>query len=1642
MAEKDVSLVIKAKEQATKAIDSVADALRVLSEVQQEVAGSASKTDGVLAQLRDELANLDREARGLAALNRVAKELDKAANAVGRLDAAAAAAVDEQKKLGAASAAASENTAKLRKAADEAKAAYERQKSAVAGLTAEQRKDEAATKAARAERDRLKQAMNEANSALRTAEGNERRLATQLEKSGETAKRQQDALSEANAELEKISGLANKASSALGGVGVTQAAVAEASARAAADMQRVNAAMNASTTQRSGSASVAGAKSSLQAWREAEAEVKRLAIAMKGVEQPTREMQTAMLLAQATARKAKQDYTEQRMELALLARNKREAASATVQETTTSQQSVAVQRQLAPAVRATGAAMGGTAAQTFRLRDAFRGVYGESRQAMNMFQRMRAEILSLTASYVGLYAAITGIGSVIDAQRAIEAAQSRLGVVFQQNTRKVGAEIQWLRGEAKRLGIEFSTLSDEYGKFAISANTAGFSMEATRRIFLSVAEAGRVAKLSNEQLNGTFLALTQMISKGKITAEELRRQLGDRLPGAFEMMAQALGMTTAELDKLMSEGKVFSTEKNMLAFADQLTKSFGAQLPAALQTTTTEMGRWQNTMFEARKLIGDGGFWEGFGNMLRELNDQFASEAGQRFFTNLGVALGKLLGIVPSLVENIDKFILLFKVFATLKTSQVIMGLMGNFQGLSGNMVKARADVIGLTLAMHMFATTSNGPVRGALAGLVGTMTALRGVMIGLAATARALWIAIGGLPGLIITGLTFLISHLAGKWLTSVDKATEALNEHERIVGRVSEAYMAAKGEVENWKKALEDLTATEIELNTARLQEQLADARKDALQALIDSTSGLGLFTKGAERDAFEDLIRQFRRGEISAVDFKTAVDRIAQADPNLDRKLIEPLLKIASAAASAEAGIDKNNAALRVKQGVATEADRALLGLADALDTANAAADTSTIDAYTAALKKLGEAVPDIAQQMKFTDARKEIEDAAQAAVDALGLTGYTVESAIAQARSFGNEDLVGKLTAVLDTRNKALEALLRDEASSGGRSYIDKLIGAESGGNRTARNPNSSATGLAQFTERTWAAEFAKVMPTLFRQLGGTFDQYGAKGSKQILDMRLDPETTRKLLESFTENNARTLAAQGFAATDTNKYLAHFLGVADALKVLAAPGGTPLEELVSARSRAANPEVFGRNRTAADLIGWSAGKMGVSDAQLGVQSRVTDLIAEAQKKQTEFNAGIEEAIKQREFEIAQMQRTEREQKVMEALQKAEAEAIKDKVALTDEQRTAIRASVEAQYDAEAAERGQQAILKANTDLLRARNIEQTRAEFIAEGIAQAKVDAESAYGRELAHTLGLIFDITKAENDRKKQQETVDAGVSNLQAQQQALMEAITFAQEQGNSGLVDTLKLQLTDLNAQLIVAIDNALAFYRALDPATNPSAAAAIMGLENLRAKTAAMGQASVVSAEQINRSFADGAVNAFDRFAEAIANGENAWSSFKDAFLQFAADFLRQIAQMILQTVILNAISGGMGGGGGGLGGFISGLFRHDGGMVGSGGGYRSVWAGHFASAVRYHSGGIVGLKPNEVPAILEKGEEVLDANDPRHRNNGGGGEPTLNAKIVNVLDGPDVMANALADERGQRVLLNFFRNNARAIQGALNT
>lgn len=426
----------------------------------------------------------------------------------------------------------------------------------------------------------------------------------------------------------------------------------------------------------------------------------------------------------------------------------------------------------------------------------------------------------------------------------------------------------------------------------------------------------------------------------------------------------------------------------------------------------------------------------------------------------------------------------------------------------------------------------------------------------------------------------------------------------------------------------------------------------------------------------------------------------------------------------------------------------------------------------------------------------------------------------------------------------------------------------------------------------------------------------------------------------------------------------------------------------------------------------------------------------------EEQAKFVASLLEENSAREFQISLLDETERQQLVLKALREAEAGAAAVGLELTKAQRDTIEEGVTRLYDEGKAREAIKIIEEARLELATARGEVETREAFILRKTAdnEAALLATTQERRDAYTTmLGQQYDMEAS----KRRQKELEEGVSDLEQQRAELQRQILFAQETGDAGGMARLQEQLVAVNAALTDAYNKSILFWEGIG---GSKADAAILKLNGAKAQVADTGQRAVVTGKQINEAFASTATSAIDGFAQQLAETGDVFGSLRDAFLQFAADFLRQIAQMIIQQLILNAIGGGGGGGGGqgGVGGFIAGLFKaptkHTGGPVNSGGGLRTVGPWDFVGATRYHGGGIVGQAPDEVPAILLRNEEVLTEDDPRHRNNGGLSAGGGSVKVTNVFDPGDMLAKGLATESGEREFLNFVGRNSAAFKAAI--
>lgn len=178
---------------------------------------------------------------------------------------------------------------------------------------------------------------------------------------------------------------------------------------------------------------------------------------------------------------------------------------------------------------------------------------------------------------------------------------------------------------------------------------------------------------------------------------------------------------------------------------------------------------------------------------------------------------------------------------------------------------------------------------------------------------------------------------------------------------------------------------------------------------------------------------------------------------------------------------------------------------------------------------------------------------------------------------------------------------------------------------------------------------------------------------------------------------------------------------------------------------------------------------------------------------------------------------------------------------------------------------------------------------------------------------------------------------------------------------------------------------------------------------------------------------SLRDGIANFFTNIANGSKGALDSLKDFVRGFAQqMAALAARALATFLLLST-LDAIYPGLGKAtAAALG--VNSSVKHGGGMVGSGM-TRNVHPAVFAAAPRYHTGGIAGLKPNEVPAILQRGEEVLTKNDPRHASN----NPGAGTRVVNVFD-PSFVPNQMDSAAGERVILNVIGRNPGRVQQLL--
>jgi len=187
----------------------------------------------------------------------------------------------------------------------------------------------------------------------------------------------------------------------------------------------------------------------------------------------------------------------------------------------------------------------------------------------------------------------------------------------------------------------------------------------------------------------------------------------------------------------------------------------------------------------------------------------------------------------------------------------------------------------------------------------------------------------------------------------------------------------------------------------------------------------------------------------------------------------------------------------------------------------------------------------------------------------------------------------EGAASQITAIAGKAIDAgLKATLRQAAARTGATFdvLYKIAERESAFDAGAKAATSSAAGLFQFIEQTWFAMvknhgakhgLGNFAADIERDATGRFAVADAARRAQILDLRFDAAAASSLAgELVAENKAALEANLGRAATPGEVYAAHFLGVAGAKKLAAAPRDARAADLLPAAAKANAPVFYDR------------------------------------------------------------------------------------------------------------------------------------------------------------------------------------------------------------------------------------------------------------------------------------------------------------------------------------------------------------------------------------------------------------------------------------------------------------------------------
>lgn len=228
---------------------------------------------------------------------------------------------------------------------------------------------------------------------------------------------------------------------------------------------------------------------------------------------------------------------------------------------------------------------------------------------------LAAELKNLAGAYLGVQAIQQALGAIVRTTVEFDGVRQKLKYVT-GDMDSAKAKFDEISKSAQSMGLSAVDSAASFASLAAATKGTRLEGEQTTVIFNGMMKAAASMHLSNEEVKASFMALAQIASKGVVSMEELRQQLGERLPPVMQLSAKAMGMSTAELNKLIATGTLASSEF-LPIFGKAMNEAFTGAASNA-QTLGGQITNLKNELTILLDKIGSGGLGVGLKMIMND----------------------------------------------------------------------------------------------------------------------------------------------------------------------------------------------------------------------------------------------------------------------------------------------------------------------------------------------------------------------------------------------------------------------------------------------------------------------------------------------------------------------------------------------------------------------------------------------------------------------------------------------------------------------------------------------------------------------------------------------------------------------------------------------------------------------------------------------------------------------------------------------------------------------------------------------------------------------------------------------------------------------------------------------------------------